>query len=129
MDWGKNADFKVKHLMKQETVNCELLWRKRNPYICVWNTHFNINNMHTVFDFSNWKRFLRNNQFFCRTVIGNNVMPNRRVYPDITWGLTQSFYPLESSIIFWRIFILFYKGFMEMPYTLVSALIFLGGGA
>lgn len=43
-------------------------------------------------------------------MIGNNVIPNRRVNSDITWGLSQNVYPLESCILFWRISIYFIKG-------------------
>ena len=63
-----------------------------------------------MFDFSNSNRFLRNHQLFYRSLTGINVIPNRRVNSNITWSLSQIFYPLESSILFWRISIYFIKG-------------------
>ena len=101
-DWGKSTDFKVKHLIKQETVTWEFFVKKKKS-VHMYLKYFNINNIHTVFDFPNSKRFLRNNQFYFESLTGNNVMLNGRVYSDINWGLKENFYPLESSIPFWRI--------------------------
>ena len=80
-DWGKSTDFKVKHLIKQETVTCEFFVKKKKS-LHMYLKYFNISNIHTVFDFPNSKRFLRNNQFFFESLTGNNVMLNGRVYSD-----------------------------------------------
>ena len=36
--------------------------------------HFSINNVHTMFTSLNSKKFLRNNQFFCKSLTGKSTL-------------------------------------------------------